>query len=121
MPMYEDDWLMSQIRLLAASIAKIVFQKETVVYEVADEEDLGDTDELCLYLRALLDSGDINEAEDALFDALSPGDQSLLLLAVDFYQRLNKLTDDELLLRRFSRAEIYDGLQEVQRIYGITF
>lgn len=120
MPMYEDDWLMSQIKLLAASIAKIVFRKETVLYEIGDEENLTETDELYLYLRELLDSGEINEAEDALFDALNPGDQDMLLLAVDFYQRLNKLTDDELLLRRFTRSEIYDGLKEAQKIYGVA-
>jgi hypothetical protein len=119
MPMFEDDWLMSQIRLLAAAIAKVVFRKETVTYEIKDEEDLSDTDELYLYLNTLLESGEINEAEDALFEDMTPGDQSLLLLAVDFYQRLNQLTDDELLLRHFSRAEIYEGLMEAQRIFGI--
>ncbi len=119
MPMYEDDWLMSQIRLLAATIAKVVFRKETVQYEIQDEENLSDADELYHYLCAMLESGEINEAEDALFDELTPGDQSLLLLAVDFYQRLNRLTDDELLLRHFFRTEIYEGLQEAQKIYGL--
>jgi hypothetical protein len=118
--MYEDDWLMSQIKLLAASIAKIVFRKETVLYEIGDEENLTESDELYLYLRELLNSGEINEAEDALFDVLTPGDQSVLLLAVDFYQRLNEWSDEDLVRRNFSRAELLDGLREAQRICGLA-
>jgi|WetSurMetagenome_2_1015567.scaffolds.fasta_scaffold381135_2 hypothetical protein len=119
--MYHDDWLMSQIRLLAAAIAKIIFRKDVIFYEVKDDENKNETDELFLYLRTLLDSGDINTAEDLLFESLQPDDQDLLLLAVDFYQRLNDLSDEDLVRSHFSRAEIYDGLQEVQRIYGLTF
>jgi hypothetical protein len=119
--MYHDDWLMSQIKLLAAAIAKIVFRKDVILYEVVDDKNKSETDELFLHLGALLDAGAINEAEDLLFEALRPDDQDLLLLAVDFYQRLNGLSDENLVRSHFSRAEIYDGLQEVQRIYGLTF
>ncbi len=53
-PMYHDDWLMSQIKLLAAAIAKIIFRKDVIFYEVKDDENKNETDELFLYLRTLL-------------------------------------------------------------------
>jgi hypothetical protein len=119
-PMYHEDWLMSQIRLLAAAIARAVFRRDAVLYEIRDQVQQTETDKLHLHLLRLLDAGQINEAEDLLFEALRPGDKDLLLLAVDFYQRLNALRDDELEQNGFSRQEIYEGLSDVQQIYGLN-
>ena len=118
--MYYEDWIMRQIRMMVAAIVKTVFGKDAVSYAVTDPANKTQTDELYLHLTTLLESGHINEAEDLLFDALDPGDQTLLLLAVDFYQKLNALSDEELAAHAFSRAEIRDGLQEVQQIYGLS-
>ncbi|HPF88706.1 MAG TPA: DUF6483 family protein [Candidatus Limiplasma sp.] len=118
--MYHEDWLMSQIRLLAAAIARAVFRRDAIVYEVGDNAAQSQTDDLYRRLSALLKAGQINEAEDLLFDALRPEDPDLLLLAVDFYQKLNALTDRELEQSNFSRAEILEGLTAVQHMYGLA-
>jgi hypothetical protein len=118
--MYHEDWLMSQIRLLAAAIARTVFRKDAILYEIQDEAGKSEADELYKRLLQLVESGDINEAEDLLFDALNPDDRTFLLLAVDFYQRLNDMSDADLERCNFSRTEIIDGLSEVQNIYGLN-
>jgi hypothetical protein len=117
--MYEQDWIMRQIKLMTAAIAKIVFGKDVAMYEMQDEAGQTETDKLHLYLLRLIDEGKINEAEDLLFESLSSTDNDSLLLAVDFYQRLNALGNDELKLGNFSRQEIYDGLREVESIYRL--
>ena len=118
--MYYEDWIMRQIRLMVAAIVKTVFGKDAAAYAVTDPANKTQTDVLYLHLTTLLESGQLNEAEDLLFEALDPGDQTLLLLAVDFYQQLNALSDEELAAHTFSRMEIRDGLMEVQHIYGLN-
>lgn len=116
---YEQDWIMRQIKLMVAAISKIVFHQDVALYEPRGEAGQAETDKLHLYLLRLLDEGKANEAEDLLFQSLNPADSDLLLLALDFYQRLNALPDEALERMHFSRREIYDGLREVQALYGL--
>ena len=117
--MYEEDWFMRQIKLMTAAIAKIAFGKDLALYEIQGEAGQTETDKLHLYLLRLVDNGKINEAEDLLFQSLNPANYDTLLLALDFYQRLNALPNDELERMNFSRQEILDGLQEVKTLYGL--
>ena len=117
--MFEEDWFMRQIKTMAAAIAKVIFGKDTVVYEIQNPANQTETDILYGNLVRLINDGKINEAEDLLFQSLDPNNQDMLLLAVDFYQRLNALGDPALQACGFSRQEILDGMQEVQRIYGL--
>jgi len=117
--MYQQDWLMKQIEGIANAIAAIVFRKAKVSYEIQDEANHTETDMLFLRLNKLLDDGNINGAEDLLFEEMNPNESNYLLLSVDFYQRLNNKSDDELEQCGFSRDEIEDGLAEIMNIYGI--
>lgn len=109
---FENDWIMRQINMLVQFVARVVFKKDTVSYEIEDEAHLTDTDELYKKLQALQKEGKICEAEDLLFENRSNSDQ-YLALALDFYQTLSKMSDDELEQHNFSRQEVYDGLKEV--------
>jgi len=115
----EQDWMMRQVKAIADAIAALIFGKANVSYQIQDEANHTETDVAFLLLNKMLDDGNINDAEDMLFEKLDPNDTNYLLLAVDFYQRLNDKTDDELKLCGFSRDEIEDGLTEVTNIYGI--
>lgn len=98
--------------MLVQFVARVVFKKDTVSYDIEDETHLTDTDELYKKLQALLKEGKICEAEDLLFENRSDSDQ-YLALALDFYQTLSKMSDDELEQHNFSQQEVYDGLKEV--------
>ena len=115
----EQDWMMRQVKAIADAIAALIFGKTNVAYQIQDETNHTETDVTFLLLNKMLDDGDINGAEDMLFEKLNPNDTNYLLLAVDFYQRLNDKDDDELKQCGFSRDEIEDGLTEVMNIYGI--
>lgn len=110
---FENDWIMRQINMLVQFIARIVFKKDTVSYEIEDEAHLTDTDELYKMLKKLLNEGKICEAEDLLFKNRDDDSEKFLTLALDFYQTLSKMSDVELEQRNFSRQEIYDGLKEI--------
>ena len=117
--MYQQDWLMRQIEAFAAAIARIVLGKAEVSYEIQDEANHTETDMLYLRLNELLNDGNINAAEDLLFERIKAGDTNYFLLALDFYQRLNDKSDDELEHSSFSREEIETGLFEVMSIFGV--
>ena len=114
-----QDWLIRQIQLLLHFIARVIFKKEYIVYTVEDSEATTETDLLYASLMALLKDSDIGGAEDLLFHNFEKDNLRYLELAVDFYQRLNKLSDEELKAGNFSREEIQEGLKDILVQAGI--
>lgn len=114
-----QDWLMRQIQVLAVSAAQLLFGRGSIEYKLDDENNLSVTDQLHKRLVALLAAHRLGEAEDLLFEQLDFTNRTYLVLAVDFYERLNALTDEELNAADFPRIEIDSGLYEVLRRFGI--
>jgi hypothetical protein len=117
--MYSQDWMMRQIEMMVHLVARIVFKKDVVAYQIGNHDQLSRTDYLYKDLQTLIDKGEIGKAEDLLFEHLDSRNQDYLLLAVDFYQKLNELDDDELEAADFSREEIASGLGEIMEMFGV--
>ena len=117
--MYQQDWLMRQIEMLAQFIAKLTWGKDTAYYEVAKQDDLSETDLLYYEIESLLAQSKICEAENLLYERLDGGNNDYFELAVDFYQKINKLSDKELENANFSREEIHSGLKDVMKMFGL--
>ena len=116
---FEKDWFLREIKAVVESIARLVFKRDRVSYEVADESRLTEPDMLHRALTALLLSGKICEAEDYLFANFVPGNRDHLLVALDFYQRLGEMRDEELESANFSRAEILEGLRDITSRFNL--
>lgn len=116
---YEQDWVMQQIEMLAQFIARTVFHKDYIEYEIPDEANLSPSDQLYKQLARLIGNGKICEAEDILFENLDTKNLEYLRLAVDFYQDINDLSDTELEAHDFSRQEVREGLEEIMKKFGI--
>lgn len=111
-----SDYLMRQIEDMARLCSEVLFAKHTEPLPVFDEQG-NVTENGVLYgrLRMLCSGGRVNEAENLLFDRLdAPGGEALLPAAVQFYKDIQNWEDAALEQARFSRAEIRDGLAEVQ-------
>ena len=70
------------------------------------------------YLRRMIDSGQINQAEEKLFDLLETAawdDRQLAALVLSFYDHLNSKADDFLARSDFSRDEIVSGLEDAMK------
>jgi len=119
--MYHQDWFIRQIRYIIQYIARLIFNKSVVEYEIRDANRLTGTDELYLRIQKLLAENNVNEAESVLFETLDPADYDCLLIALDFYMKVNNMTNEELRTADFSRDEIENGLNDIKRIYGIFF
>ena len=118
--MYEQDYIMRMINNLVKFLSKIVFNKEIPVYETSQKKDYAQSDALHKNLLSLLSDGKINEAEDMLFEDFNPKDNKDLMVALDFYNRLNNMDDEYLKANDFSREEIEQGLRDIAKRTGIA-
>lgn len=109
---------MRRIALIIQYIASYLYNRDKVFYTVVDPTRPTGADSLYLKLCGLLEAGDICGAEDYLFENFVAGDD-YILAALDFYQRLNAMSDAELSAHNFSRDEVREGLCDILKKSGI--
>ena len=95
--MYKKDWLLNQIDDLIEFLAKVFLNQTTTEYLPEN----------------------INEAENLLFDKIDVQNPKHLAIAINFYDKLNKLTDETLESSHYSREEINQGLNDILDEFGI--
>ena len=115
---FEKDYIMRLIHGIAQMLAYLYFGKKgDMLPAVMGQEAREDND----YLLRMIDSGQINAAEDKLFDlieaAVWDADQKAAMI-LSFYDYLNGKKDDFLESSGFSRDEILPGLEEALRMIG---
>ncbi len=115
---YEKDYIMRLIHGIAQVLAYLYFGKKAdMLPEVMGQEAREDND----YLLRMIDSGQINAAEDKLFELIESGawdDDQKAALILSFYDYLNGKKDDFLESAGFSRDEIMPGMDEALRMIG---
>ena len=117
--MVERDYIMRLIREMVRVILKLVFNIDTespTVDLLADEEEKQMLDALL----SMIDAGDINNAENQLYEIVSGGGMEKLKMALLFYSYLNDKSDDFLTEHDFSREEIKSGIKDMVSMYGLN-
>lgn len=117
--MYHHDWLMGQINTMIQLLGRILFNKDNVKFNIQDESNSTEIHLLYETLIDLINKGKINAAEDLLFENIDVNYLIYMKVAMDFYDRLNRLDEDELESADFSRDEIKSGLEDVMDLYRI--
>lgn len=116
--MFEQDYIMRLIKEMIRAILKLLFSIDTdspttdILSENKQKETLN-------HLLDMVDTGNINEAENLLYDLKDINDKSTLGLALLFYSYLNEKEDDFLEAHQYSREEIKEGLKTIISDYGI--
>lgn len=119
---FEKDYIMRLIHGIARAIARILFDREPEENEeiavILEKTGRAKYD----YLRKLVDDGDINTAEEKLFDLLETvtwDSRQKAALVLAFYDHVN--TKDDLFLAQadFSREEIIEGLEDAMKTAGL--
>lgn len=116
--MFEQDYIMRLIKEMVRTIIKLLFGKDTqspTVELLQDTEQKQTMEEL----YALVDAGEICEAENRVIEWTENGKRSDLEIAVLFYSYLNEKSDAFLEEHRYSREEIMEGLKEVASQHGL--
>lgn len=120
--MLHEDYLINQINVMVRYIAETIFNKRDKGYTIKAEKyyEINAQGKMITYLYDLVDEGRINLAENILFDKINESRElELFETGVDFYIYLNTKTDEFLLKNDFSRQEILDGLEDLQKEFGL--
>ena len=110
--MFEQDYVMRLIKEMVRAILKLLFNIDTESPTIELLENKEDKETL-ENLIDMVDAGEINEAENRLYDLISATDMNSLEVAILFYSYLNDKTDDFLEANDFSRDEIKLGMENV--------
>jgi hypothetical protein len=118
---YQDDYVMRTISDLVRAIAGLALGKSDIDYELPDfeEQDTG-IDRIYRKLKGMADAGEINEAENMLYEELDTSDTAYLEMALTFYMHLNQFKDAALLEANYSREEIVEGINNISAEFGIS-
>ena len=116
----EKDYILRMIKDLTKSIAHLILGKSEIEYEPPKESEYSRVDTLYVKLIELVNMGQINEAEDLLFDEINPSDMRQFERAMSFYLYLNDFGDDYLEKNNYSRDEITEGIRSICKEYGVS-
>ena len=116
--MFEQDYIMRLIKEMIRTILKLLFNidMETPTTELLKNEEKKAALETLLNM---VDDGDINEAENKIFEIVEAGKRESLELVLLFYSYLNDKSDEFLAENNFSRKEIQDDLKYILSKYGL--
>ena len=117
--MVEQDYIMRLIKDMIRAILKLLFNIDTAspaskLAENAEEKEKIES------LIDMVDSGNINEAENCVYEMISDGDMRSLKIAMLFYLHLNDKSDEFLEKHNFSRDEVKEGIDGVVSKYRLN-
>ncbi|MCM1084614.1 MAG: DUF6483 family protein [Clostridium sp.] len=109
---------MKLIKEMIRAILKVLFNIDTdnpLEDVIKDEKSQNTLEELL----DMVDNGDINEAENQVYDMTSDHNMANLPVALLFYSYLNDKDDEFLQKHDFCRDEIKSGVTELASRYGL--
>lgn len=113
--MLKEDWVLGQINSFIRMLKKLLKKDDGEI--ISDIENNEDFYKLYKEIILLIDEKNLNKAEDLIFENLEEN-KEYAIIAVEFYSKINRLSDDELKDSDFSREEIYEGILDVSKILG---
>ena len=119
--MITEDYILRMIQEMGQMLARILGSDALDPTDQVQLEALHAGDGLGFLeeLKALCSHGQVNLAEDRLFEELDFSDEFTFPIALGFYEHLNRFSDKELEAWDYSREEIFDGLRDCAEQYGV--
>ncbi len=114
----EKDYIMRIIKEMVSVLFSLLLGRKFVSVELelankyeVSEKDLRD-------LLAMVDTGEINEAENLLLDGMDYANQDEVAAAALFYQYLSEKEEAFLLQNNYSKEEVLEGMKWVMQKAG---
>ncbi len=116
--MFEQDYIIRLIKEMIRAILKLLFNIDTdnPIKDLLEDKESQDTLEKLL---DMVDHGNINEAENQIYDITSDNNMANLEVALLFYLYLNDKNDEFLQKHGFCRDEIKSGVKELASRYRL--
>ncbi len=119
--MFQQDDMKRQAKDTIHFLSKTLLKKKPEPYQIpAAGEPFTTVDFLYEEMDRHLRNGEINEAENILFDRAEPGNLQYLSLALSFYAQINDLAYDYLISRNYTPEEIKEGLDDIADMFGVV-
>ncbi len=117
--MFEEEYIMRQIREMVRMLLKLLFQMDL---EEDSEELLRGTkeNEVLRELLEMVDDGRINEAENRVYELCEDGEMANLKVMLLFYDYLNGKSDEYLEECEFSREELKEDMRDLLAGFGLS-
>lgn len=114
----EKDYLMRIIKETVRILFSLMFGKQyvSVEQEIRNKCEVAGKNLDGLY--AMIDQGDINEAENLLLTGMDYSNKYDVAAAALFYQYLGEKEDDFLSRHNYSKEEVLDGMKQLARRAG---
>lgn len=115
--MLKQDYIMNMINQMVRFLIKLIFgigESDAIEYLLNEDS----TKEKYDSLVRMVDKGNINEAENYLYESMNVKNIGDLKVGLMFYNYLNTLSDERLAEADFSREEIKEGLKTISKLFG---
>lgn len=119
--MITEDYILRMIQEMGQMLARILGSDALDSTDQVQPETLHAGDGLGFLeeLKALCSHGQVNLAEDRLFEELDFSAPSALITVLGFYEYVNSFSDQQLEAWGYSREEIYQGLADCGERFGV--
>lgn len=115
--MFDQDYIMRLIKDMVRMLLKLLFNIDTespVTEQLSDE-----AVQVYESLLDLIDQGNINEAENQIYELIEDRSMEHLQMALLFFDYLSSKSDEFLQEHNFSRNEIKEDLKDIVSKYGL--
>ena len=115
----EKDYLMRIIKDVISILISLTLGKKYTQVELPDENKYDLSDEDLSSLKAMIDRGEINEAENMLLsDGTTPMDRQSIAKLIFFYEYTSQKSDHFLQEHNYTREEVLEGLKLLAKNIG---
>lgn len=118
--MFEQDPIMRQIHDIVKAAAKMMHMNVDIASEHLVQIEDTRVQKTTETLLGQLNDGNINEAENKLYEMLEHPTMDMLHAGIAFYAHLDQMDDAFLLSHDFSREEVEDGKAHLLAVYGLS-
>ena len=114
----EKDYIMRMIKEMVRVLFSLIFGKKYVSVELENKYEVSGKN-LKDFLD-MIDSGEINEAENILLDSIDYTDRNEVMAAALFYQYLREKDSEFLKNNNYTKEEVMSGFKQLLMQSGYT-
>lgn len=116
----EKDYIMRMIKEMVRVLFSLMFGKKYVSVELEKENKYEVSGKNLKDFLDMIDSGEINEAENILLDSIDYTDRNEVMAAALFYQYLSKKDSEFLKNNNYTKEEVMSGFKQLLMQSGYT-
>ena len=109
----EKDYIMRMIKEMVRILFSLIFGKKYVSVELEKENKYEVSGKNLKSFLDMIDSGQINEAENILLDNIDYANNDEVMAAALFYQYLNEKDSEFLINNNYTKEEVLSGFKQL--------